>query len=148
MHIKSASSWNEEQVTRFLKDAELPVRLAFSDANGLPRVCSLWYRYDYGALYCASHQNAYLVKQLQRNNKLSFEVSTNDYPYKGVRGQGMAELTRENAEQVLAGLIQKYLGNSNQQLASWLMSRVAEEYVIKVTLRAVNAWDFSSRMER
>jgi len=65
-----------------------------------------------------------------------------------VRGQGMAELTRENAEQVLAGLIQKYLGNSNQQLASWLMSRVAEEYVIKVTLRAVNAWDFSSRMER
>ena len=58
------------------------------------------------------------------------------------------ELVQSNAEHVLDKLIARFLGNSNKELAEWLMSRAADEYAIKLTPTYVNAWDFSNRMEK
>lgn len=148
MKINAKSDWDQQRIVEFLQQAEVPVRLSFADAKGQPRICSLWFTFEDGALWSASHQNAFLVKQLQSGDLIAFEVSTNDYPYKGVRGQARVELTRHNAAGVLQALIAKYLGDSNQQLAQWLLSRADEEYVIKMVPTGVNAWDFSHRMEK
>ena len=86
------------------------------------------------------------MKQLKNNGKVSFEISTNEYPYKGVRGKALAELSKLDADNVLAGLIDKYLDERNSKLAAWLMSRSDSEYVLKITPSIINSWDFSSRM--
>ena len=52
------------------------------------------------------------------------------------------------AENLLGALIGKYLGNTNRDLAEWLLSRVEEKYAVKITPKSVNAWDFSGRMEK
>jgi hypothetical protein len=75
-------------------------------------------------------------------------VSTNDYPYKGVRGKAEVELSMLNTESTLSKLIAKYLGSGNAQLSSWLLSRADDEYVIKITPKTVNSWDFSHRMKK
>ena len=147
MEIHPASHWQKDQIETFLLESRIPVRLAFCDAYGHPRICSLWFKYEDGVLWSASHESAYLIKQLVNDNRVSFEVSTNDYPYKGVRGKAGVELSREGAGDVLGALIEKYLGGSNRKLADWLMSRVDGEYAIKITPSSVNAWDFSGRME-
>ena len=147
MKINSKSVWQRTQIDDFLTKSTMPVRISFVDSSGHPRICSLWYRYDNGAIWSASHQNAFLIKQLKKNQKVAFEISSNDYPYKGVRGKALATLVKSDAEPVLKALIAKYLGESNKKLASWLVGRADEEYAIKLVPESVNAWDFSDRME-
>lgn len=148
MKISAQSDWGRKQLEGFLEQSTIPMRLTFVDGSGHPRVCSLWYLYDQGTLWAASHANSYVVKQLMADNRVSFDVSTNAYPYMGVRGKGVADLMAERAEAVLGALIQKYLGNSNRPLAHWLLSRIGEEYAIRIVPSSVNAWDFSGRMEK
>ncbi len=122
------------------------MRLAFLNKNDEPMICSLWFKFMDDSLWSASHENSYIVKQLKNNGKVSFEISTNEYPYKGVRGKALAELSKLDADNVLAGLIDKYLDERNSKLAAWLMSRSDSEYVLKITPSIINSWDFSSRM--
>ena len=144
--LHRASQWDEQQVAAFLEDAMIPLRLAFNDAEGYPRVCSLWFLWRDEALWSASHGSAFAIKRLQDDPRVSFEVSTNDYPYKGVRGKGRADLLREGAADILDALIDKYLGDSNRKLASWLRSRADQEFAIRISPEVINSWDFSSRM--
>lgn len=148
MKINPKSQWNEKQIIDFLSESKIPLRLSFCDLHGHPRICSLWFKYNDGILWAASHQNAYLVRQLQQNDRVSFEVSTDDYPYRGVRGTAVAGLVSHDAGEVLQLLIDKYLGETNRTLAQWLLGRVEHEYAIRIVPTAVNSWDFSHRMTR
>ena len=148
MLINKKSQWNEAQIIDFLGNTISPVRLSFLSKKQEPQICSLWYLYDDGVIWAASHKNSFLIKQLKHNDKVAFEISSNDYPYTGVRGKADVELVQSNAEHVLDKLIARFLGNSNKELAEWLMSRAADEYAIKLTPTYVNAWDFSNRMEK
>jgi len=147
MNLHPASQWQESTIETFLVDTDTPLRLSFLNNQGEPMICSLWFSYHDDILWAASHKNSYVVKQLRDNTKVSFEVSTNNYPYKGVRGKATAELTTTDADQVLTQLINKYLDEGNSNLASWLMSRAKDEYVIKIRPESINAWDFSDRMQ-
>ncbi|MEH6559156.1 MAG: hypothetical protein V7459_09605 [Oceanicoccus sp.] len=148
MQLNPKSQWDEIQVKQFLENSKFPIRLAFLNKAKEPLICSLWYQYEDGAIWCASHKNSFLVSQLKNNGKISFEVSSNDYPYKGVRGKAETELSMINADNTLNKLISKYLGSENSQLSDWLMSRADDEYVIKIVPAVVNSWDFSDRMKK
>ena len=104
MKISSKSQWDESEIRRFLNNATIPMRLSFMNKNGEPMICSLWFKFIDDSLWSASHQNAYVVNQLKNNSKVSFEISTNEYPYKGVRGKAEVELSKLNADNVLAQL--------------------------------------------
>lgn len=123
------------------------MRLACNSLDGTPTICSLWFFYSDGYLWAASHKNAHIIKLLQQNPQVGFEIATNDYPYKGVRGKATATLTKIDAADVLKRLIKRYLDNSNKALADWLISRSDDEYCIKLAPQQINAWDFSSRMQ-
>ncbi len=147
MRLRSKSTWNKNEIVQFLSAETVPMRLSFVNNKGEPAICSLWFNYFEGALWSASHQTAYVVKQLKNNPNVAFEISTNDYPYKGVRGKATAELIKADGELVLTELIERYLANSNTQLADWLLSRAADEYAIKLSPTVINSWDFSHRMQ-
>ena len=147
MKIHAKSAWNQTTICAYLAEAEIPMRLAFINQQQEPMLCSLWFYYDNGRLFAASHENTYLIKQLQANPKASFEISNNDYPYKGVRGKATAVLSKQSAQQVMQRLIDKYLQQSNQKLATWLLSRIEHELVIELQIDSINAWDFSNRMQ-
>ena len=80
MKISSKSQWDESEIRRFLNNATIPMRLSFMNKNGEPMICSLWFKFIDDSLWSASHQNAYVVNQLKNNSKVSFEISTNEYP--------------------------------------------------------------------
>ena len=146
MKISSKSAWDESEIRAFLNVSTIPLRLSFMNKNHEPMICSLWFKFVDDSLWSASHGNSYVVSQLENNRKVSFEISTNEYPYKGVRGKAEVELSKLNADNVLAELIDKYLDEKNSKLASWLMSRADSEYVLKITPSIINSWDFSDRM--
>ena len=148
MKVKNGSQLKEEEIRQFLENSKIPMRLAFNKEAQQPQICSLWYIYAEGALWAATHRNSFLLEQIKNDPLVSFEISTNDYPYKGVRGSGIAERYKQQAEHVLSSLIDKYLDDNNKELADWLMSRVQDEYAIRIKPDKISGWDFSFRMQR
>jgi nitroimidazol reductase NimA-like FMN-containing flavoprotein (pyridoxamine 5'-phosphate oxidase superfamily) len=145
--IDISGPWQRRQIDQYLAQTRLPIRLACVAEDGFPRVVSVWFRYAEGVFFCATHRDSQLARMVQRNPRVGFEVSTNEPPYFGVRGQGLAELSTEGGEETLRTLIDRYLGASNASLGRWLMSRGDEELLLRVETQRFYSWDYRKRME-
>lgn len=147
MNIDISGPWTRREIDSYLARSRMPVRLACLGEDGFPRVVSVWFQYEEGVLQCATHRDSQLAAMLQRNPRVGFEVSTNEPPYYGVRGQGVAELSQEGGAQALQRLIDRYLDQSNVSLSRWLLSRSDEELLLRVEVQRFFSWDYRKRME-
>ena len=145
--MTASGPWGVDEVAQWLGECRFPIRLACTAADGFPRVVSVWFLYKEGSFFSVSHRNSSLVKLLAASPRVGFEVSPNEPPYHGVRGQGMATLISEGAGDVLNQVIDRYLGETNSSLAQWLLSRVDDEVIIKVEPQRFFSWDYRNRME-
>jgi nitroimidazol reductase NimA-like FMN-containing flavoprotein (pyridoxamine 5'-phosphate oxidase superfamily) len=137
--------WNETQVERWLVGARIPVRLGVTAPTG-PLVISLWYRYDGGALWCATSATADIVKHLRRGSRVGFEVGPDVPPYRGVRGTAAASVVPDQGRATLDRLLDRYLDDANAGLAEWLRDRADDEVAVRLDDLRVSSWDFSARM--
>jgi len=144
--IRKSSAWDQRSIDAFLQSTVIPVRLACCDAAGVPLICSLWYLYDEGAIWCATQQSAAIVRFLGGQQQCGFEVAPEAMPYRGVRGQGKVTLLPDEGEAVLRRLIDRYVGKPDSDFAKWLIKRAATEVAIKVQPEWFTAWDFGDRM--
>ena len=144
--IKSDSAYDAEQMASYLRDTQIPLRLACNGGNGFPLVASHWFEYRDGGLYLAIHQNSRVASLLGQNPLCGFEIAADTSPYRGVRGQGTVTLSRQGAADQLETLIRRYLGDTESKLARWLLSRADEEYVVRIAPSWITSWDFSRRM--
>ena len=138
--------WDAACVADFLAREISPVRLAPRWGNGVPLPVSVWYLYDDGAIWCASHADSRLVKALGKSPRIGFEVSVNDVPYRGIRGQGRVEQVPAEGRARLEQLIDRYLGSRESSLAQWLLSRADDEVALRLVPDWILSWDFSERM--
>lgn len=145
MHIVSGP-WDETQITGYLADSAIPMRLATSGSQA-PIVQSLWFAFADDALWCCTRADALLTRRLRRSPNCGFEIAGDLPPYKGVRGTGVAELhSSAKAATVLPRLIDRYLGDRDAPLAAWLMSRIDDEVAIRIGSLRVTSYDFTARM--
>jgi nitroimidazol reductase NimA-like FMN-containing flavoprotein (pyridoxamine 5'-phosphate oxidase superfamily) len=110
-------------------------------------VLSLWYVWLDGALWCATGPRARILKLLRREPRCGFEVAGDAPPYRGVRGQGRAQLHPERGAETLAMLVDRYLGTRDSEFARWLLARGASEVAIRVEPDHFSSWDFTERMQ-
>jgi nitroimidazol reductase NimA-like FMN-containing flavoprotein (pyridoxamine 5'-phosphate oxidase superfamily) len=143
--LKKNSAWDRQGIARFLDDAVVPLRLGVESKNN-PLIVTLWFEYRDAAIWCAAHRDSLVVKVLQDNPACAVDISTNDIPYRGVRGAGRAACLPAAGAQTLDRLIERYLGGSESQLARWLKSRQEDEIALKITPKWLTSWDFSERM--
>ena len=143
--VRSNSAWGAEQIANYLATAEQPLRLALQSGDA-PLVIPLWFQFVEDAFYCACSKHAKVVELIRQAPLCGFDVSTNAMPYKGVRGQGAAEVLPEQGEPALQALVERYLKNTNSGFAQWLLSRSADEVAIIIRPQWMTAWDFSARM--
>lgn len=138
--------WSPEQVSKFLENARIPVRLGCVTESGFPLVVSLWFDQREGDLWCATQASAKVVRTLEREPRCGFEVGTDQPPYAGVRGQAVAELDASQGPEVLERLIERYVDDPRGSFARWLRSRNETEVAIRLRPRWVFSWDFAKRM--
>ncbi|MFT4822466.1 MAG: hypothetical protein ACJAUG_000869 [Halioglobus sp.] len=146
MAIDLSGPWKKPQIDEFLIGNNLPVRLSCNASDGFPRVISLWYQYANDTLFCVTHQSSKLITLLKNNNQVGFEISPNEPPYFGVRGQGTAQLQPLGESPILDDLLEKYVGDTDSSFAQWLISRKAEELIISVRPHRLYTWDYRERM--
>jgi hypothetical protein len=126
-------------------DARIPLRISVQTAKG-PLIAPLWFEWDGLRFWCASHKDAAIVRALERQPLCAFDLSTNDMPYRGLRGRGHAHCRPERGAAVLERLIDRYLASRQSPLAVWLLSRSTDEIAIEITPTWQTSWDYSARM--
>ena len=138
--------WSKPQIDAWLNETVVPLRLASSGSNG-PLVQSVWFDFADDSLWCATQAQSLLATRVRRDKRVGWEVSGDEPPYRGVRGQGQAELfdDRTLAADVLARLVSKY-GQAGTPLEQWLSSRIDSELVLRISGLRVSSWDYSPRM--
>ncbi len=148
MKLSAKSDWDWNQLTDFLESQVIPIRLSVIDGE-FPTICSVWYLWDAeaGQICCVSHQDSYLVRCLTANPRCAFEVAPNEPPYQGVRGKAQVTLQHREGEATLKRLLDRYLGDSNQNLQRWLLSRAEEECLLVIKPTWLTAWDYARRMD-
>lgn len=138
--------WTREQIDAFLIAAHWPLRLACQGSDGFPRVVSVWFRLHQGRLESVSHRDSALVRLLKQDPRVGFEVSPNQPPYHGVRGQGRVTLQPLGSADTLEQLVERYLGDRESRVGNWLLSRKPEEVLITLTPERLFSWDYRDRM--
>lgn len=144
--LSKNSSWSASEAGEFLSTFDGPLRIATTTESGFPLICSLWYQYIEGHIHCATQQNAVLVRHLERNGRCAFEFSPNDPPYFGLRGRGMATVSKTGAEEALEQVSSRYLGNADSPFKNWLLKRSANEVRIEIVPSWMTTWDYRGRM--
>jgi nitroimidazol reductase NimA-like FMN-containing flavoprotein (pyridoxamine 5'-phosphate oxidase superfamily) len=145
--IRNTSVWNATGIERFLNESLIPIRLACFSLHDAPLIRSLWFCYDEDALWCTTQAAALVAKLLRRSAKAGFEVAGDQLPYCSVRGQGRTTLSSTDGAAVLLRLMDRYLGTRDSGFAEWLISRQANEIVIRIEPDWATSWDFSTRMQ-
>ncbi|AUX10222.1 pyridoxamine 5'-phosphate oxidase-related FMN-binding protein [Halalkaliarchaeum desulfuricum] len=141
-------SWTAEEVEDFLEEAKIPVRLATTRPDGSMWIVTLWFRYRDGSLECATQENSAVVRFLRNDPEVAFEVSTNQIPYRGIRGTGVTTVSTDSDKRVLRDLVDRYLGDTDSSLAKWLLSEDRSEVSIRIDMQDVYSWDYSDRMNQ
>ena len=138
--------WDKTEIDSFLQHSTFPLRLACVGEDGFPRVVSVWYVFDGQHFRCVSHRSSQLIGLLEGNDRVGFELAPNEPPYHGVRGQGTVQLSSAADGEVLRTMLQRYLGDTESKLASWLLSRVEDEILITIAPIRLFSWDYRERM--
>ncbi|WP_096393134.1 pyridoxamine 5'-phosphate oxidase [Halorubrum trapanicum] len=154
--------WDRERVDEYLGAARVPVRLGCRTPSDRPWIVSLWFAWDpdagsgpdaergsddhAGAIRCATSASADLVEFVEHDDEVSFDVSTNDPPYKGVRGRGRATVVPDEDKRLLRSLLTKYLGGTDNATADRLLRPERDEVEIRIEPERLHAWDYSERM--
>jgi len=138
-------AWSEAEAESYLRERAIPIRLGCRTPAGGLWMLSLWYQYRDGAFHCATGADADVVRYLDADPGVSFEVSDNDPPYKGVRGAGTATIEDGGKDQ-LEALLGRYLGGTDNDLADRLLDADREEVRIRIEPTKLYTWDFTERM--
>lgn len=144
--MRVTGDWSREQSVAFLESARVPVRLACHTHDGGLWMLSLWFRHRDGYLECATSATADVVSYLRADSGVSFEVSTNEPPYRGVRGAGVATVEPDEDKRLIRALLKRYLGGTDSELAAFLLSDEREEVRLRIDASRWHTWDFSDRM--
>jgi nitroimidazol reductase NimA-like FMN-containing flavoprotein (pyridoxamine 5'-phosphate oxidase superfamily) len=165
--MRVTGPWSRSRLDDFLLETQFPVRLGCRTPGGHPWMLSLWYAWGDGdaiddaagdstavdadaddsrEILCATSADADVVTFLRNDPEISFEISTNEMPYRGVRGRGVADIETDTDKRLLRSLFDRYLGGTDNELATHLLSPDREEVRIRVTPKRLHSWDFSSRM--
>jgi nitroimidazol reductase NimA-like FMN-containing flavoprotein (pyridoxamine 5'-phosphate oxidase superfamily) len=148
-HMRRTGPWSNEEAATFLESATVPVRLACRTPDGGLWMLSLWYEWvggDEPELCCATGADADVVRYLRANDEVAFEVSTNDPPYRGVRGRGTATIEPDEGKALLRSLLERYLGGTDNELGAFLLDDEREEVRIRISPERLHSWDFTDRM--
>ena len=136
----------KESIVQYLAQAQIPLRLSCVSTAGWPAVLSLWYLFEDGHLYCATTQQAKVVKYLEGEPRCAFEVAADEPPYCGVRGRAVATIEAERGMEILERLLERYLGGNDNALAQRLLGRSQPEVAIRLAPQNYYTWNFTDRM--
>jgi len=127
----------------FLREQKI-LRLATIGKNKTPHISPVWYRYSRKKIYIGTNTSRQKIKNLKRNNKVSFcvDMGVNAPDIYGVMGQGNANLILDNAKvkTIAKKILSRYFKSLENKSAKELLDDT--DCIIEIIPDKVTVWDY------
>jgi len=127
----------------FLKKQKI-LRLTTIGKNKTPHISPVWYRYSGKKIYIGTNNSRQKIKNLKRNNKVSFcvDVGVNAPDIYGVMGQGNANLILDDTKvkSIAKKILLRYFKSLENKSAKELLDDT--DCIIEIIPDKVTVWDY------
>ena len=127
----------------FLKTQKI-LRLSTIDKNDFPHIAPVWYRYTGKKIYIGTNTKSQKIKNLQKNNHVSFcvDVGVNSPDIYGVMGQGIANIILEipKTKTIAKKILLKYFKTLKNKSAKKLLDDT--DCIIEIITQKISVWDY------
>ena len=151
MKIISATSetpgMTKEEIDRFL-ESKLMLQMSTIDEHGEPNIQPVWFYYDKNRekLLITTSKMSKKTQNLRNKPILYFSIDDENFPYKGVKGKGIATIIEDPNRNVAQGdrISMKYLGTLDHPIAKMISerSKKGEVVVIEISPKFFSTWDY------
>ena len=137
----------KKEIDRFL-ESKLMLQISTIDEKGEPNIQPVWFYYDKNReKFLIITSKIYKKIQNLRNKPiLYFSIDDGNFPYKGVKGKGLANIVEDPNRTVPEGdkISMKYLGTLDHPLAKMITenSKKRENVIIEISPKFFSTWDF------
>ena len=146
--ISGIPSMSEEQVGRFLEN-KLNLQFGTNDEEGDPNIQPVWFDYDKERekLMIITAKMTKKVQNLRSRPNVYFSIDDENYPYKGVKGKGIATIIEDPNKTVPEAkkINMKYLGTLDHPIPKMILdsAQKGNHIVIEIDPKFFSTWDFA-----
>ena len=127
----------------FLKTQKI-LRLCTIDKNEFPHITPVWYSYSGGKIHIGTDTNSQKIKNLQKNNHVSFcvDVGVNSPDIYGVMGKGIANIILETpkTKTIAKKILLKYFKTLENKSAKKLLDDT--DCIIEIIPEKFSVWSY------
>ncbi len=127
----------------FLKTQKI-LRLSTIDKNNFPHITPVWYMYRGGKIYIGTHTKSQKIKNLKKNNHVSFcvDVGVNAPNIYGVMGQGIANIILDipKVKIIAKKILRKYFKTLENKSAKELLDNT--DCIIEIITQKYSQWNY------
>ena len=127
----------------FLKIQKI-LRLSTIDKSNFPHITPVWYRYSGGKIYIGTDTKNQKIKNLKKNNRVSFcvDIGINAPDIYGVMGQGTANIILEvtKVKRIAKKILLKYFKTLENKSAKQLLGNT--DCIIQIVPEKFSMWNY------
>ena len=137
---------SEREARAFLAKSRSTLILGTTDADGSPMIHPVWYYFDNAKtrLYFYTEPTLKKAVNIGARNQVYFDVDSDKWPYKGVKGKGRARIVSGGDALPLASkILARYVKKGQPMIKSVLGKVRTGGYVVfEVTPAYFTSWDY------
>jgi general stress protein 26 len=144
---KEVPGLTKEEINKFLA-SKLMLQMSTIDEQGEPNIQPVWFSHDKNRekLLIITSKIAKKTQNLRNKPVLYFSIDDENFPYKGVKGKGLANIVEDPDRTVPEGdkISMKYLGTLDHPIAKMITehSKKGENVLIEISPKFFSTWDF------
>ena len=139
---------SEAEARSFLEDSRSTLLLGTTNADGAPMIHPVWYYFDtvLTKFYFYTEPAMKKATNIKERSQVYFDVDSDKWPYKGVKGRGHARIVANEEEALSLGakILGKYVRKGQPMISSVLDKiRNGGYIVIEITPAYFTSWDYA-----
>ena len=138
---------SEREAKEFLRDSRSTLLLGTTNTDGTPMIHPVWYYFDPAKtkLYFYTEPALKKATNIKARSRVYFDVDSDKWPYKGVKGKGRAKIvaTKGEALAFAAKILARYVRKGQPMIESVLKKVRSGGYVVfEITPAYFTSWDY------
>jgi nitroimidazol reductase NimA-like FMN-containing flavoprotein (pyridoxamine 5'-phosphate oxidase superfamily) len=138
---------SEDEARDFLTKSKSTLLLGTTNADGTPMIHPVWFYFDSTKtkLYFYTEPTLKKAANVTERNQIYFDVDSDVWPYKGVKGKGSAKIVADGQEALsfAALILDKYVKKERPMYQSVLERIKGGLYVVfEITPAYFTSWDY------
>jgi nitroimidazol reductase NimA-like FMN-containing flavoprotein (pyridoxamine 5'-phosphate oxidase superfamily) len=139
---------SKEEVDAFL-ESKLNLQIGTIDDEGDPNIQPVWFNYDKDRekFLIITPKATRKIKNLRNKPNVYFSIDDENFPYKGVKGKGIAIVVDDPVKTVPEAkkVYMKYLGTLDHPIPRMILESVQKgnHVIIEIDPKFFSTWDFA-----